>query len=68
MKPRNDEEEKKRRWYELDGLAPYRDLFVLAGYVLIVAGVAAIGTAFGCVVGGAGLIWIGLKLAGKDEG
>ena len=60
-KARGQREEKLAgsAWYELEGLIPYRDLLFVAGFALVVAGVALWSRPAALVVGGAGLMYLG---------
>ena len=58
----------KPRWYELDSLLPYHDLIVLAGFLMVVAGVWLIGTwplshAAALIVAGGGVEKTGWMMA-----
>ena len=50
------EARQKSRWYELDRLVPYRDLLLVVGFGMVVAGISRWTIPGAVVVGGAGLM------------
>jgi hypothetical protein len=53
------------RWYELDWLLPYKDLMLIAGGALVVAGVAMMTVAGSLIVAGSALAFLAWRMAAR---